>query len=313
MKEKHIEGGIKALKAGVAHLLYDEVIPLTSDIIRGCVTASKGNKLVISDLSNIEGRVLAWLAGEEWKVKAFKDFDAGAGHDLYKLAYARSFNIPPEKVSKEQRQLGKVMELALGYQGSVGAFTQMSAVYNVSLPEETVRDLVKAWRKANAYIQSFWYALEEATKIAIANPSKDYECRKLIVRRDKNWLRIILPSGRSLCYASPKINDEGQITYMGVNQYTRKWERLETYGGKLVENATQAIARDIMANNMVAIEEAGYPIVLSVHDELLTDTPDTAKYSHKELSALLATNPPWAEGLPLAAAGFETFRYRKED
>jgi DNA polymerase len=136
--------------------------------------------------------------------------------------------------------------------------------------------------------------------------------RALVIQRDGAWLRIRLPSGRVLCYLQPKIEGDQQITYMGVNQYTRQWARIKTYGGKLVENITQAVARDVMAANMQPIEDAGYPIILSVHDELLTETPDTPDFSSDALANLMSVVPAWAKGLPLSAAGFETYRYRKD-
>ncbi len=329
MKQKEIDDGIEAFVAGCADLVVPDVMALASNAIRGCIVAPEGKKLVISDLSNIEGRVLAWLAGEEWKLRAFREFDAGKGHDLYKLTYARSFGVPPEAVTKDQRQLGKVQELALGYQGAVGAFSSMAALYGMELPEDKVLELVKAWRKANSNIASFWYELEDTVKQALIQPDITLTCRELKVVRNKAWLRIILPSGRSLCYPSPRIED-GKLSYMGINSYTKKWERIKTYGGKLVENATQAVARDVMAANMPSIEAAGYEIVLSVHDELITEASDTAAAkvtwrlgvgkglvdlaspSAGELSLLLSTNPSWAPDLPLAAGGFETLRYRKE-
>lgn len=329
MKQADIDYGIEAIKAGCADLLFENVMELASNAVRGCIVAPEGKKLVISDLSNIEGRVLAWLAGEEWKLKAFREFDQGTGHDLYKLAYARSFSVPPEEVTKDQRQLGKVQELALGYQGAVGAFSSMAALYGMELPEERVLQVVKAWRKANPNITSFWYELEDAVKQALVSDG-ELRCRKLTVRRDKGWLRIILPSGRSLCYPAPRV-ENGKLSYMGMNSYTKRWERIATYGGKLVENCTQAVARDVMAANMQRIEDAGYEIVLSVHDELITESSllvdGVTKKVHdtgwllpsgevvplsKHLSALLATNPEWSEGLPLAAGGFETYRYRKD-
>jgi DNA polymerase len=136
-------------------------------------------------------------------------------------------------------------------------------------------------------------------------------CRHFKVRRDGAWLRVGLPSGRALCYPQPKVED-GKLSYMGVNQYTRQWNRIKTYGGKLVENATQAAARDVLVHRMPAIEDAGYQIVLSVHDELITETADTPVREVAELSAFMATPPAWAPDIPLAAAGFETYRYRKD-
>lgn len=353
MKQHDIDDGIEAVKMGCVDLLFENVMQVTSSAIRGCIVAPAGEKLVIADLSNIEGRVQAWLAGETWKLKAFRAFDAGTGADLYKLAYAKSFGIKPEDVTKDQRQVGKVQELALGYEGGVGAFVTFAAAYNIDLEELaeqaataipgnvwgqanimfdwhkkkrsdpaaamklsknawlTCESFKLAWREAHPHIASFWKQLDEAVRGAIDAGGHTFTCGPLKVRRDGAWLRIGLPSGRAICYPSPLIVD-GKITYMGINQYSRKWCRLDTYGGKLFENVCQAVARDVMAHNMPLIEEAGYKIVLSVHDELLTETPQTCAYNQEHLSQLLAASPPWALDMPLAAAGFETDRYKKD-
>lgn len=311
LKQEQIDAGIKAMKLDVEDLLFDNVAELCSSAVRGALVAAPGHKLVVSDLSNIEGRVLAWLAGEDWKTKAFSDFDAGVGHDLYKLAYARSFNKKAEDVTKDERQIGKVQELALGYQGSIGAFSSMAALYGVFLPEPEVDAIVKAWRKAHKAVVSLWYDLENAAKEAIRAPGTRQVVRDLTVGYKDNWLRIKLPSGRYLCYPNAGLS-EGSIVYEGVNQYTKKWETIETYGGKLVENVVQAVARDVLASGMQRAEAAGYAVCLHVHDELITETPDTDEYSVDELSRIMSTNPGWALGLPLAAAGFETHRYKKD-
>lgn len=311
LKQGQIDAGIKAMKLDVEDLLFDNVAELCSSAVRGALVASPDHKLVVSDLSNIEGRVLAWLAGEDWKIKAFADFDAGIGHDLYKLAYAKSFGKDAGDVTKDERQIGKVQELALGYQGSVGAFSSMAALYGVFLPEEEVKGIVEAWRKAHKATVSLWYDLERAVKDAIREPEKRFEVRDLSIGYKDNWLRIKLPSGRYLCYPNAGIS-EGSIVYEGVNQYTKKWETIETYGGKLVENVVQAVARDVLASGMVRAEAAGYAVCLHVHDELITETPDTDAYSVDELSRIMSTNPGWSMGLPLAAAGFETHRYKKD-
>jgi len=346
-----IDAGIDMLKADCADLLTDNVMELTSSAIRGCIVAPAGKKLVVADLANIEGRVLAWLAGEEWKLKAFRDYDEGHGPDLYKLAYARSFRVKPEEVTKAQRQVGKVMELALGYEGGVGAFVTFAAAYNIDLdamaeaarptlgagliseansalawaklnnrPTFGLRDetwvvcdaIKRAWRCAHPRTTELWPRLADAVRLAIHRPGDDIPCGKVKIRRNAAWLRIILPSGRSLCYPGARVDEGGQISYMGVNQYSRRWERLKTYGGKLVENVTQACARDILAAGMTLADAEGYEIVLSVHDELITETPDDASWSSDGLATLMSVPPVWATGLPLAAAGFETHRYRKD-
>lgn len=311
--KKIVKRFIRELVAGAADLIYDpkDVMDGLVNSLRGVLVASPGHKLVASDLSNIEGRMLAWLAGETWKLKAF-----ARGDDLYILGYAASFGVPVDEVIADEaaggvmRLIGKVQELALGYQGAVGAFSSMAAVYGLELPEARILEIVKGWRKANKRIVSFWYDLEDAAKKAIELRGKVVECRRLKLVYKNGWLNIRLPSGRLLSYPSAKIVD-GKITYMGVNQYTRKWERLTTYGGKLVENVTQAAARDVIAHNMQAAEDAGFSLLMSVHDELVSEVPVDSGLTSDHLSAILATNPPWAEGLPLAAEGFEDNRYRK--
>jgi DNA polymerase bacteriophage-type len=351
MEADEIDLGITALKAGCAEILGD-VMRLTANAVRGCIVAPPGRKLVVADLSNIEGRGLAHLASERWKLKAFAEFDQGKGADLYKLAYARSFNVKAEDVDKKQRQIGKVQELGLGYEGGVSAFLTFAAVYQMDLNEladavwatagkealdngtgmlQWVKKqkrstfglsdqvyvacevLKRAWRDAHPNTEALWRAARDGVTKAIERPGETFSIGEhLRARVDGAWLRIRLPSGRYLCYTQPQVDDKGQISYMGVDQYTRQWKRVKTYGGKLIENCTQAFARDIMAANMQAIDDAGYQIVLSVHDELLTETPQDDDYNPEALSALLSTVPPWAAGIPLAAAGFEATRYRKD-
>ncbi|MDS1491425.1 DNA polymerase [Escherichia coli] len=636
LKQEQIDEGIEALKAGCADLLFDNIMELTSSALRGCIIAPTGKKLVVSDLSNIEGRMLAWLAGEEWKLNAFREYDAGAGPDLYKLAYAKAYGIEVERVTKDQRQIGKVLELACiapdtlvltdkgykplvsisgadllwdgeewvkhegliyrgykalisldgakmtpdhqvltptgwklanlialnkntlhqslelasenlplsknwkkypektegylsnanvvqcltpqqsaislkekvpdvtfaqrksitsivknsyamrmllqmtkpvagyltdclpqsavainpptgcftttavggstfvsygrkikelfcytsgkskglmtqswkwiastitkatnrvisssspkqtitateeksqtcknvstswsdvydiahagprnrftiktdsghlivhncGYGGGVSAFITFALVYSLDLdelanaalpniPRDVIREakswyyesvkrkstyglservfiacdsLKRLWRRAHPATCDFWYELERTVRTAIATPQKTLYCGYLKIRRDGAWLRIQLPSGRAVCYPSPVI-EKGNITYMGVNSYSRKWQRLKTYGGKLVENVTQAAARDVLAGNMPLIEDAGYSIVLTVHDEIISEAPDSPDYSAEHVSQLLATVPDWATSIPLNAGGFESYRYRKD-
>ncbi|EEK2576629.1 DNA polymerase [Salmonella enterica subsp. enterica serovar Montevideo] len=344
-----IDSGIEALKAGCADLVCDDIMQLTSSALRASIIAPPGKKLVISDLSNIEGRMLAWLAGEHWKIAAFRDYDEGHGPDLYKLAYARAFHISPDDVTKDQRQIGKVMELGLGYGGGVAAFVTFAAAYALDLDalavaalpgippgirqearrwyDESVKQkktyglsepvfivcdsLKRMWRNAHPETVAFWYELAADVKRAINHPGVTVICRKLKIRRDGGWLRIVLPSGRAVCYPGIRlVNDE--IRYMGINPYSRKWQRLRTYGGRLVENVCQAAARDVLAGNMPLIEDAGYSIVLTVHDEVITEAPDTDDFNDTALSALLSTNPEWAPDIPLNAGGFEAYHYRKE-
>jgi len=345
------EFAVAAIKSGSVDLVYPNVMEVTAACARAGIIAPPGKKLVVADLANIEGRDQAWLAGEEWKLQAFRDYDNGTGPDLYKLAYAKAFRIDPKAVDDYQRQIGKVLELMLGYEGGVGAFMTGALTYGFDieemaeeayphLPNEaraeaesfygyqtkmrrstfglskrgfvTCDAFKRLWRSAHSNVSSLWGELKEAVTDAINNPGKTFVCRRFKVRRDGAWLRIGLPSGRCLCYPSPEINEKGDISYSGVNQYTRKWQRVKSYGGKFFENACQALARDVMADNMPQIEAAGYKIILSVHDELITETPDSDEFSSDRLSELLSANPVWAPDMPLAAAGWEGYRYKKD-
>jgi DNA polymerase len=323
LSEAQIDLGIKAMKLDCEDVLFDNVSELCASAVRGALVAQEGRKLVIADLSNIEGRVLAWLANEEWKLQAFRDFDKGEGHDLYVMAYAKAFNVKPEDVIENKksgngsmRQIGKILELSMGYQGSVGAFAKMGGEA-MGLSENEVRQLVRAWRKSNKRIQSFWYDIENAAKSAVDEQGTTAKAGlvQFDARKDNRgvlWLRMRLPSGRYVCYYRPRIADDGRLLYEGVDQFTRQWKQLETYGGKLVENLVQATARDVFMYGMRLAEENGYPVCIRVHDELVCETPDTDEWTAEGLSALMATNPNWSAGLPLAAAGFESDRYRKD-
>jgi DNA polymerase len=171
--------------------------------------------------------------------------------------------------------------------------------------------LKRLWREAHPGISGLWRQLGDTVKLAFDKPGGYYECGKLKVRKFNSWLHIIMPSGRALCYASPK-SAYGKISYMGTNPYTKKWERITTYSGKFFENFCQATARDVMAHAMPVIEDAGYCIISTVHDEIITEVPDTDNFTPKGLSNLLAQPPPWALDIPLAASGFSSYRYKKE-
>lgn len=333
MKYDKIEQAIADLKSGNADLVYDNVMDVTSNTIRAVLTTTQDHKLVSSDLANIEGRCLAWLAGEVWKLEAFRKYDTlifnpdgtpkmvknqkgelvqeREGPDLYIVGAAEVTGKRIEDVDDDDRQKqGKVPELSCGYQGAVGAFQAMSKVYGMEMSDKRALEIVKAWRKANPNIVDLWYGLERAAIRAVDNPGLRVEHGKLVLQRDGSWLRMKLPSGRLLCYPGVQLVD-GKLTYMGENNYTRKWERLTTYGGKLVENATQAMARDVLAWNMPVAEAAGFELITTVHDELVTQTIDSGQFTSERLSAIMSTVPPWATGLPLAASGWEGQRYRK--
>ena len=326
LPSEEIEQGIAAILGGGAHLVWDEPIKLCSNALRGAIVAGPGRKLVVSDLAQVEARVLPWLAGERWKLDAFAAYDRGEAPDNYVMAFARAFNIPPELVSKEGRQVGKVSELSAGYGGAYAAWVSMAATLKIEIPpRHEVMEIIRAWREAHPALcdwdTGFWKQLDDAARQAIANPGRTFDAGEHIrFERWRNWLRMQLPSGGFLNYAAPAIISdpnparEGRdtVSYMGINNYTKKWERITTYGGKLSADATQATAREIMAENLPEIERQGYLPVLLVHDEVVTETPDTEDYRVARLNELLSSQPSWAAGLPLAAGGFETYRYRKE-
>lgn len=333
---------------------------ICSSALRGVVIASPGKKLVVVDYANIEGRLAAWLTNETWKLQAFRDFDEGRGEDLYKIAYGKMFKVDPKNVTKAQRQIGKVEELSRAYQGGVGATVRMAAPLGIDLealaesaidtiPDETrdeatdfliwqrkekktqhglsdrafiVCDSFKRlWRAANPNISKIWNRLEEAAINAIENPKKVFTVDRHRFIKSGSWLRISRPNGNCLCYPLVKLVD-GKITYLGKNQFTQKWERVGTYGGKIFENLCQAVAGDLLKHAMVCADEyvdgttsadSSYPTVLTVHDELVAEVPDTSEYSVQGLGQILINNPPWASGLPLAFDGFEAYRYGKPD
>lgn len=347
--QNSIEQYISALKEGVHDMLFDDLMLYGSAALRGVLVAPKGKKLVVSDLSNIEGRANAWLAGETWKLEAFAEYDKGIGHDLYRVAAGRILGKKPENIDGTERNgIGKVSELALGYQGGVGALQnfakgQMAALMPIivdAAPDELIgaeenyeiwgkehspdmdreewlaSEAIKlAWRGRHPKIVNLWRACEEAALAAIAHPGNAYRAGehlvfKALAYRGHRYLLVRMPSGNFLVYFDPRVFDK-KITYMGLNSITRQWTRIDTYGGKFVENICQSLSRDILAHNMPACEADGFEILLTVHDETVTEAPDRPEFNADRLSNHLATLPPWAAGFPLAAAGFEANRYQK--
>lgn len=308
----------EAVLSGTAELLYDNLMEVGASVVRSVIAAPKGRILVAGDYSNIEGRVLAWLAGEEWKLQAFRDFDAGIGHDIYKQAYSRTFGVPVESVTADQRQVGKVEELAFGYQGSVGAFRQFGDAFGVGkdMTDEEILVFVRGWRQGHPATVSWWYELEEAAIRAVRNPGKAFRARKVaykVQRYGKNvWLLCRLPSGRFLTYFAPRLTHDGRLQYEGLDQKTRRWVVEDSYGGKLAENCTQAVARDLMAANMPHVERAGFEIIGTVHDEIITEVPEgSPAHGAADLERAMTFIPPWAEGMPLVAGAYTSRRYRK--
>lgn len=294
-------------------MLFDDCLRAISYCLRGTITATPGNRLVVSDFSQIESRVLAWLAGAVDKLEAFKN-----KLDIYKVNAAAAFKIEYDAVDKEQRQIGKVIELACGYQGALGAFKEFSKVYEVVIPDDEAKVLINNWRKGNPKITSYWTNIEAAAVKAVGNPGSIQRVKnvgfKVAGSGNTSFLICILPSGRYIAYHRPRLIeskfDRQQVEYMGVNSMTKKYTRQRTYGGKLVENITQATAMDLMGEAMISIDAAGYPITLTVHDEVKADVP-IGFGSLEEFNEIMETIPKWAAGLPIAAEGYEAKRYKK--
>lgn len=387
---EELETGIKMLLKGRAHWAFD-VAKLTASTVRSCIIPEPGKQLVVADYSNVEGRGLAWLAGEETALETFR-----SGLDIYCVTAGKMFGMEPDYIKKNRkdlRQIGKTCELALGYSGGVGAFVNMAKVTGLDLhgmaemmkgtfPDHiwagakkgyeyariqeknkkgfggqkaerpsydlpknvwlTCDSIKRMWRESHPATIRFWRELEDGAMAAIKNPGKAYwagaevreDGRKAIkITRTRGedgspgwWLKLEMPSGRILSYpgigisvekhtdedsADERVEYRERIRYMGVNQTTRQWGKQYTYSGKLCENLCQAFCRDLLANALITVEEAGWPIILHIHDEIVTEVPDTDEYSEKELERLMCILPKWAGGFPLAAEGQRLKRYAK--
>lgn len=309
---------VKDRNYGGIKLLYGNVPDTLSQLIRTAFIPSEGNKFVVADFSAIEARVIAWLAGETWVNEVF------ATHGkIYEATASQMFHVPIEKIAKGNpeyalRQKGKVATLALGYQGGANALIAMGAL-NMGLSEEELPDIVQRWRNANPRIRDLWYAVEEAALLVMqtAQPQAIYN---LIFNLEsdivygQNFLTVQLPSGRKLYYPRPflKENQFGKLAihYYTVGQQTRKWEVTSTYGGKMTENIVQAIARDCLAETLRRIDAKGLQVVFHVHDEVIIDAPMETTVG--EICDLMAEPIPWAPGLILKGAGFESNYYMKD-
>lgn len=379
--DDELDKGISALLKGRAHRRFD-VAKLTASTVRSCIIPEAGHKFVVADYSNVEGRGLAWLAGEDDLIEVFVN-----GVDVYKKLASTVFNVAYEAVTKDQRQIAKAMVLGLGYAGGVGAFVtfaknlgldlnDMTRTLDGTFPDHiwaatargyewariqeakrpprpgekddrpsyildkkvwrTCDALKRMYREANPAIVQFWRDIEDAAMAAIRNPGKEFTAGPRGVKFSRNvetdnngnkvagwWLRMTLPSGRVMSYpgvglsVSKETDEDGKVStnvrikYQGENQLTRQWGFQYTYSGKLVENCTQALCRDLLANALLNVEANGYPIVLHVHDEIICETPDTPEYNVAELERLMCELPEWAEGFPLVAEGAELKRYAK--
>lgn len=292
-------------------LLYGNVPDTLSQLIRTAFIAKDGHRFIVCDFSAIEARVIAWLAGEQWRLDVFRTHGK-----IYEASASMMFHVPVEEITKTdpRRQKGKIAELALGYQGGVGAMQQMGGE-KMGLTEDEMKTIVKQWRAANPAIVTLWTKLENAVKTTIRTGEMTaVGCLRIHMREEH--LLIKLPSGRSLCYPGADIGQnrfgDESITYMGVNQTNKQWSRLETYGGKLVENVVQGIARDCLAVTMLRMAEAGYSIVFHVHDEAISEVPDNSGLTLEGVQEIFKMPIPWAKDLPLKGAGYETKFYLKD-
>lgn len=302
---------IRSRDADLLTMVFDDPMDALSGAIRGMITAPPGKRLLIADYSAIEARALPWLAGQHDVLDVFRSHGK-----IYEYTASQIYGLPWREIGKDspERFVGKVATLALGYGGGAKAFAGMAQNYGVDIPEELAEKIKTDWRKANDNIVRFWWNCEAAALRAVQKPGVTFEERGVSFRVVRGFLFCKLPSGRLLAYYAPKIEPgrfgNDQVTYMGVNSVTRKWERQSTYGGKLVENITQAVARDVMASAMLRLHAAGYEIVLTVHDEIIAEA-DNDFGNIEEFKRIMCELPTWTEGLPLAASGFEAERYRK--
>ena len=311
---------VKKREVDKIDLLAGPVPDILSQLIRTALVPAPGKRFIDADFSAIEARVIAWLAGEEWVLDVFRTHGK-----IYEACASQMFGVPIEKIKKgnpeyELRQKGKVATLALGYQGSTGALINMGAL-EMGIPEEELPDIVQRWRASNKRIQDLWYSMENAAVDTIKT-GRTNAVRGLLLRiegnRERYFLTIQLPSGRKLFYAQPKLGQNRfgreSLQYLGMNQATKKWEAIETYGGKLVENCVQAVARDCLAENIGKLEASGCPVVFHVHDEVIIEK-EISGPAEKELErvcGIMSQPIPWAPGLPLNADGWVGDYYTKD-
>jgi DNA polymerase len=369
LPEPHeVEDILESLRTGKIRWIdaaYGEPSTMISKCLRGFMHAEEGKALMGGDFSSIEGRGLAWLSGEEWKLDAYREIDANPElPDMYERTYAVTFGIRPEDVTKLQRQIGKVEDLAFGYAGGVGAFRTMSKAGNILVVREItaavaakakkmglqvftevqVNSFKDGWRQGNPKIKQYWYDLQDAAIKAVLEPGTITHAgargREVRFRKRGSFLWCRLPSGRTLCYAYPEVRDgeygpflsfkgvpdqvvwaayagqkergEPNTTYIVDDPTnTRSWCRISTYGGKLSENVTQAICRDILADAMLRVEEAGFRVVVHVHDEIVVEGVFTEE-DRVRFQQLMTVVPPWAAGFPISAGCWLNPRYIKE-
>lgn len=300
---------VKAKDWELLQLCYESVPDTVKQLIRTALIAKEGHTFYVSDFSAIEARVIAWYAGEQWRLDVFD------GHGkIYEASASQMFHIPIEDVDKELRQKGKVSELALGYQGGPGALVAMGAL-KMGVPEEELQGLVDAWRKASPNIVNLWGDVQEAAFEAVESRKVvKLERQKLVFFMKAGTLFIKLPSGRNLAYPNAKL-ERGKFGM--VIKYDGKGEkvgfvRLETYGGKLVENIVQATARDILGDALIRLDKVNFEIVFHVHDEIVAEVPKDSHYSIEDMNEIMGQSVDWAPGLPLRSDGYTTDYYKKD-
>ena len=286
--------------------LFGETSFVFSELIRTAFIPSEGCRFVVSDFSAIEARVVAWLAGEEWVLDAFRN-----GEDIYCKTASMMYHVPVVKHGENGhlRQKGKVAVLACGYQGGVGAMKAMDR--GGTIPEDELQSVVDQWRAANPKIVKMWRNYERAAKVAIEERRTVRLKNGVAYSYEDGNLFAKLPNGRRLCYWGARLKDD-RILYMGVNQETKQWGQAETYGGKLVENVVQATARDCLAEAMTRVSDMGYQIVMHVHDEMIIDVPKEDTDALQRINAAMGAPIDWAPGLPLKGDGYECAFYKKD-
>lgn len=310
---------VKDKKTNALRLIYGSVPDTLSQLIRTAFIASPGHTLIDADFSAIEARVISWLAGEQWRLDVFRTHGK-----IYEASASQMFGVPLELIKKGNpeyalRQKGKVAELALGYQGSSGALIAMGAL-DMGIPEEDLPDIVTRWREANKRIRDLWYKMDSAA-VQVITQGGSVGVNGVVVSREFNYnqntdyMTITLPSGRKLYYIAPQIGvnkwDNPSISYMGMDQSTKKWKRIETYGGKLVENVVQAIARDCLALSIERLRKAGYQVIFHIHDEVVIEcNADSA--SLDDVVKIMSEPIPWAMDLPLGADGWIGNFFKKD-
>lgn len=317
LKQKEVEHAVSLIVAGEVRLLdmlYGHPMAVISSCLRALLQAAPGMELMVVDFASIEARVVAWLAGEQKVLNVFR----GDGL-IYELAASGIYNVPMSQVTKQQRLIGKVATLALGFGGGKVAFQKMAKNYGVDLHAEKAEEIKTAWRKDNPNIVRLWADLEAAAINAVEKPGKKFVAGKVIFMKSGSFLWCRLPSGRALCYPYPVIKlketpwgeKKPALHYKGVDSMNGyKWLELDSYGGKFSENVTQAVARDILAEAVVRVHNAGFKVVMHVHDEIVVEVPEGTG-DLPSFEKMVTEAPRWAGGLPIGGEGWIGKRYRK--